>query len=273
MATTRREFIGVGAGLACGLPAAAQPTTDGIGCLDYGRSFICHKGESKASNAVRFWVESRTLLFDDQGRQTDVFYQCGSCKSERTFAAKDLFPEDNFDFMPIFGGGQVLVFRRRVGITPNYRSVYRVEQLWGEPILKLRAAEPATVLESWEKIREATDSGLPLVTQTEFRDEKTGLRAVIECPTKTMNIEPKRRIYQVDTGPVVYPDLSKRYDPPIDCLRLAFVVFNAPDFADFVIEQPTPVMHEGKEACKVYHYSGPFSVKAKNTVLAVGKHS
>ena len=68
-------------------------------------------------------------------------------------------------------------------------------------------------------------------------DEKTGLRAVIECPTKTMNIEPKRRLYQVDTGPVAYPDLSKLYDPPIDCLRLAFVAFNADCFVQMRIKR------------------------------------
>src|SRR5205823_14442066 len=101
--------------------------------------------------------------------------------------------------------------------------------------------------------------------------QKTGIRAGIESPTKTMNVEPKRKLYQVDTGPIAFPDLSKLYDPPIDCLRLAFIAFNASDFADFVVEQTTPVLQEDKEVAKVHHYSGPFSVKAKNVVLAVGK--
>lgn len=272
MSSTRREFIGLGAGLVCGSLVAQAAAPEGIRCLNYGRSFICHKGESAASNAVRFWVESRTTLFDDKN-QAHVFYQCGSCKSEHTFAAKDLFQKDNFDFMPIFGDGKVLIFRRKANLNPNYRSIRKVEEVWGVPIFKLHAADPVTELDTWEKIQAATDTGLPLVTQTELRDDKSGMRAVIECPTKTMNIETKRRQYQVDTGPVAYPDLSKPYDPPIDCLRLAFVAFNAPDFADFVVEQPTPVVRDGTELGKVHHYSGPFSVKAKNVVLAIGKLS
>ncbi len=36
------------------------------------------------------------------------------------------------------------------------------------------------------------------------------------------------------------------------------------------VEQPTPVVEDGKELCKVYHYSGPISLQAKNVVLAVG---
>jgi hypothetical protein len=74
----------------------------------------------------------------------------------------------------------------------------------------------------------------------------------------------------VDTGPVAFPDLSKRYEPRIDSLRLAFVAFNTPHFADFVIEQPTKVIEEQQEKCQIHHYSGPISLKAKNTLLAVG---
>ena len=78
-------------------------------------------------------------------------------------------------------------------------------------------------------------------------------------------------MYQVDTGPIAFPNLKLRCKPTIDCLRLAFIVFNTPHFADFVIEQPTNVTKDNNELCKVYHYSDPFSLKARNTVFAVGK--
>ena len=136
--------------------------------------------------------------------------------------------------------------------------------------MRLQEASAVTLLDTWEKIHAATAAALPIVTQTEIADAATGLRAVIECPTKTMNVNLPRQMYQVDTGPIVFADLSKIYQPQIDCLRLAFIAFNAPDFADFVVEQPTPVVEEGKELCKVYHYSQPFSMPAKNVLLALG---
>jgi hypothetical protein len=279
MRATRREFLGFGSGLVCSSAlaegpagnASAAPAEERIRCLDYGRSFLCHKGETAVSNAVRFWIESRTTLLDDRGKATHEFYQCASCKSEHTFAPKNLFIADNYDFLPIFGSGRVLVFRRTARLNPGYRTIRKVEEMWGVPILKLHPADPLTELDSWEKVRDATAAGLPLVTQTEITSAETGLRAIIECPAKTINIEPKRKLYQVDTGPVAYPDLAKVYDPPIDGLRLAFIAFNAPHFVDFVVEQPTPVVEDGKELCKIHHYSGPFSVPAKNVVLAVGK--
>ena len=61
---------------------------DGVDCLDYGLSFICNPA---TFNSVRFWLESRTTVFDDANKTSMVFYQCASCKSENTFGEKDLF--------------------------------------------------------------------------------------------------------------------------------------------------------------------------------------
>jgi len=235
--------------------------------LDYGRSFVCN---TAAMNAVRFWVESRTRLIDvEAGTETD-FLQCASCKSENTFAEKDLFKEDNYDFLPILGDGKWLVFRRTVGVSGNYRTVHPVDSMWGAPTLKLQEVTDGTVLDSWEALRDATAAAVPIVTQTEIWSPDKKLRAIIECPTKTMNVDLNGKRYQVDTGPVAYPDLTKDYPAHIDRLHLAFVAFNAPDFADWVVEQPTRVQADGPNTTETYHYAKPFSLPAKNRVIALG---
>lgn len=237
--------------------------------LDYGLSFICNPSPA---NSVRFWIESRTRITDPKRGTTTDYYQCASCKSEHTFAAKDLLHDDNYDFLPILGGEDLLIFRRHARLTPTYRQLYKAVDVWGAPNFKPREAEAVVVLDTWEKIAGATAAGVPIVTQTQIADEGTGLKATIECPTKTMNISIENRIYQVDTGPIALPDLRKRYEPEIDCLRLAFIVFNAPHFADFVVEQPTPVVGEnGGQLAEIYHFSKPISLPAKNRVLALGQ--
>ncbi|NLX99357.1 MAG: hypothetical protein GXY83_24735 [Rhodopirellula sp.] len=278
MTRTRRKFLQTGAAALAGSclagstlsngPALAGESAAGTNCLDYSRSFIF--GTAPFNN-VRFWVESRTTIFDDQGGTSTVYYQCASCKSENTFGEKDLFLADNYDFLPILGGGYWLIFRRPAQISDRHRTTRKAEEVWGEPRMLLHDVAEVTPLDTFEKIRDATAAGLPLVTQTEIRNEQTGLRAVIECPSKTMNISLDKNMYQVDTGPIAFPDLAKRCDPQIDCLSIAFIVFNAPHFADFIIEQPTPIIEDGQEKYKVYHFSSPFSLPAKNVVLAVGK--
>jgi hypothetical protein len=266
----RRTFLASGlaaasiAGSSSPVLAQEPARVDGLTCVDYGRSFICNTANF---NRVRFWVESRTILIDGETRTE--FYQCGSCKSENTFGEKDLLYADNYDFLPILGERHWLVFRRTARLNPNYRSIKKVEELWGPPLVKLREAKEVAVLDTWEKIRDLSAAAAPIISRTELADEQTGLKAIIEAPVKTLNISIDKSMYQVDTGPVGYPDLSQRFEPRVDCLKLAFVAFNASHFADFVVEQPTLVMEGEREKCQIHHYSSPFSKPAKNTLLAV----
>lgn len=238
-------------------------------CLDYGKSFVCNTGDM---NSVRMWIESRTIITDLKTGNATVYYQGGACKSEDTFAAKNLFYKDNYDFTPIFGDGKVLVFRRHVNERKNYRSIKTMAEMWGaDPIIKLPAPEVVTELDTWEKIQKATMSGVPIVTQTEIRNEETQLSALIECPCKTININNAKKLYQTDTGPVLLPDLTKRYDELMDSIRLAYIAFNVPDFADFVVEVATPVMESGKQVASVYHFSELLTFTTKNKLFALGK--
>lgn len=276
MSTTRRTFLTTVALTAAPFVVeplarhsavlAAEPGGLAMPPLDYGRSFL--RGTSSA-NSVRFWIESRTRIIDAQRNTTTDYYQCASCKSENTFGEKDLFYVDNYDFLPIFGGANLLVFRRKAWLNPDYRTTYAIDQLWNQPELLLREAASITELTDWPAIRDATRAGQPIITQTELTNEELGLRAIIECPSKTMNVSLDREMYQNDTGPIALPDLSQRYDREIDSLRLAFIAFNAPNFADFVVEDVTPVVEEGTERAKVYHYSQISSLPAKNRLFAL----
>lgn len=272
MRTDRRMFVATGMATAFSA-TASTPTArgddktpvliDNLPVLDYGRSFVCG---TASFNNVRFWVESRTLLLD--GDHRDEFWQFGSCKSENTFGEKDLFYADNYDFLPILGDdGHWLIFRRKNRITADYRMIKK--EVWGPANLKLKFGRKARVLDSFDAIRDATAAGTPLVSRTEIADESSGRKAIIEAPVKTINILPDRKLYQIDTGPIALPDVARRYEPPVDCLRLAYVAFNVAHFADFVIEQPTPVIEDGQERTRVFHYSNPISLPAKNSLIAV----
>ncbi|MBL8176894.1 MAG: hypothetical protein JNK48_19630 [Bryobacterales bacterium] len=220
--------------------------------LDYGRSFLQGKW---AENRVRFWVESRTRIIDGQGSGPVDYYQCASCKSENTFASKDLFHKDNYDFLPIFGPEDGVIFRRKAWLNSDYRQVRKASEMWEGQEYKLVRPKAARLLRTNREIREATHAGAPIVAQTEISDAETGLRAILEFPVKTMNIHDKRDMYQVDSGPVGFPDLRRRYRRRGESLSLAFVAFNSGGSADFVIEAPTPITENGREVSRVYHYS------------------
>ncbi|MEE2658924.1 MAG: hypothetical protein VX733_10495 [Candidatus Latescibacterota bacterium] len=230
--------------------------------LDYGRSFLIGNGPE---NEVRFWVESRTRLFDEHNHTVEDYLQAASCKSEYTFAERDLFVPDNYDFLPVFGPQWSIVYRRRASAGPGYREVRHSNQWWGGQQRHLIEAGSARLLEINEEVRAATYDQAPIVAQIEIANADTGLRAIIECPVKTMNTRRDGDLYQVDTGPVVLPDLTVRHERPVDGFKLAFVAFNASDFADFVAEVETPV----KDGVSVFHYSEIQSLVAVNRLYAV----
>lgn len=237
-----------------------------MNCLDYGRSFVCCNGPA---NAPQFWIESRCTLVDEGTGASEEFYQCASCKSEHTFAEKGLFQDPNYDFLPVFGRDDVAIFRRHAFCNENYVQYVKSGNIWGGPRFMVREAKGVREARDGTEIVRAALAGVPFVSRTEIREAR--MRAVIECPVKTMNVNEARGAYQVDTGPVLFPDLTRRYERPIESLRLAFVAFNAPDFADFVIEHPTPIVQDGRKVCEVHHFSRIVSLKAKNTVFIIGE--
>ena len=94
---------------------------------------------------------------------------------------------------------------------------------------------------------------------------------VIEYPIKTMNFMPKDNSYQIDTGPLLVPDFDLDEAAVIDRLEMAHVAFNhkAPDLAEFILRQPTAVTdEEGRELCRILHYSKVRVDSARNTLLA-----
>ena len=237
----------------------------GMTPLDYGRSFLIGKGRA---NEVRFWIESRTRIIDDREGICEDFYQTASCKSEHTFHEKDLFHRDNYDFLPIFSAGYGLIFRRHAYLSDRYRETLPYAEMFGGYDLHLVEGAVVRELPSNAAVREQTYRFAPLVSQTEIRNDDTGLRALIECPVKTMNTRREDNLYQVDTGPLAFPDLSARPGRLVDCLALAFVAFNTPHFADFVIEAPT-IVDPGHPGLQIRHFSKIVSLPARNRLFAV----
>lgn len=234
--------------------------------LDYGLSFLIGKAPW---NEVRFWIESRTRIIDEKTGKKEDYIQAGSCKSEDTFGSGDLFYDDNYDFIPIFGPEYGVIFRRTIYLNPKYKSCQHVSQMWEGQKYHLKEVKLFEELFTTEDIIKATKAFYPIVAQTEIQNKKTGLRAIIEYPVKTMNTCLEQNTYQVDTGPLAFPDLTQRYERYVDGISLAFIAFNKLHKADFILEVPTLITDKKKKLCKVHHYSLKIKLATKNRLYAL----
>jgi len=88
----------------------------------------------------------------------------------------------------------------------------------------------------------------------------------IEYPVKVVNASEREMFYQVDTGPVLVPDLEA-FDGThrISALRLAFMAHNTLGCTELLLNVPTKI----GVGFSVNHYSKVMKVRATNRMLAV----
>jgi hypothetical protein len=94
-----------------------------------------------------------------------------------------------------------------------------------------------------------------------IRIESDRYTADLEFPIKTMNANERDWVYQTDTGPVLFPDLTREPDGLLGGLDVAFVALNAPGWADFIVRTRTQLA----PGIDVYHYATPVRIDGVRT--------
>jgi len=234
--------------------------------IDFSRSFVTFVTPGRGNNA-RIQVECNCQLSDPSGATTQ-FLLVASCKSENTYAPDDLFMQPNYDFCCIFSDHDYQIIRTFPIVGPGGKETGVSAERFDEVKIHLTTVE-AEACEDNATIVAATLANRPLIGRTELCDERTGRRAVLEYPIKTMNVNDLQTIFQVDTGPVLYPDLAATAESPISCFELAYVAYSRFDRAEFILQLPTSAPEDGPPALVVPHYSAVRKQPARNTLWAL----
>lgn len=253
--------------------------------IDFSRSFltfridtekkppgtVSHKPPYSLNNA-RIQLECRCAITDKITGQSQQFVLGASCKTERVGVDHNIWTEPNADFAPIFSDDEFLNLKtysqagldvelypsgsgrqsdRQTGLLKDVFDSTRVDvvEITGE------------VLESSRSIVEATLANKRLNARTMIETKRYWV--ILDYPVKTMNANERDDVYQTDTGPVLFPDLSAEPENMLSRLELAFIAFNGPDWAEFLIRTPTSVSDD----IRVQHYSKPVRLDTKNEVI------
>ena len=232
---------------------------------DYAHSFVTFVTRGR-ENIARLQVESVCTLRDQASGTTTKYFFFASCKSEAVFVDRGLFSEDNYDFCGIFADEEFAIFRTRSTHTDGFRE----EGLWRDRFEDVRfhlEKVEGQALASNREIVQASLDHIPLIGQVEIGEG--ALQAVLEFPIKTMNANDIWDVYQVDTGPLAFPDFGADVDRHIERLSPAYVAYNAPDFAEFVVQQALPLVADGQEITRVTHYTKPLGIPARTQVIGI----
>jgi hypothetical protein len=215
-------------------------------------------------NYVRAPLECRCYLDGTE-------YVLGTeCKTEKVNVQRDIWMAPNAGYYPIASGAEYLRIKhwdrcdKGVMLDPPSRGpqpergIGKADDAFDFHRIDVQTAQ-AHQLTTSEAIVEAAMGNSPLVAHTEFTIDD-GTNVLLEYPVKSINVSNRDGYYQVDTGPVLFPK-----NGGIDGLQLAFVAHNAPDWAEFLVNEPTALTN----GISVHHYSNPVRVDARNRMFAI----
>ncbi len=254
---------------------------------DFGRSFIrwrldvekkppvtvSHKPPFTVNN-VRMPLECRAELTDLKTGQISEYGMGTACKSERVSVTEDIWDQPNSDMRAIASRDEFLICKQwdkcdkgvmlhpaSLGPQPERQVVNPAEVFDSSSLdVKMRSGKE---LNSVSEVVEALFSEKPIVSRTEYAND--AYRVMLEYPVKCVNFSERDNYWQVDTGPVLYADFSKGHKSLIEVFQLAFVAHNCPDWAEFIVNVPTPV----GDGISVHHYSKSERVDAKNSMIVI----
>jgi hypothetical protein len=229
------------------------------------------------ANSARIQLDARCTVTD--GGKTEEFVLITPCKSEIMYVPRDMWQIPNYDFCGIFSQREYTLLRTFAEHDPDRdkeRQTGDNADNFAEVKIDLRYFDNTRQLTTDAEVAEATWQNLALVARTSIEDGESGLSAVIEYPIKTMNVRDTSPMFQVDTGPVLFPDLAANVERPIERFSLAFAVYNTFDYVEFMVRTVTALTvnalsgtEEGQSAMQVMHYSRPVPMAARHEIFCV----
>ncbi|MAG36525.1 MAG: hypothetical protein CL878_09830 [Dehalococcoidia bacterium] len=232
---------------------------------DFANSYMTWFGPR---NNARIQLDAACTITNEASGQERTFYLIAPCRSESCYVDGQLFKMPNYEFCGIWSEDDFLTIRTH-WVSERDNRVYGVNrEHWEEMHLDIRHFDQAEELPDRAEIVAATFANRPLIARTELRDETSRQRAVLEYPVKTMNVLPDPPQFQVDTGPLIVPDFGSTAEHLIECLQMAYVVYQDFAQAEFILRQPVVVPSAEQPATETTDYSVIQTVPARNAILA-----
>lgn len=226
-------------------------------------------GHMPWGNAARILIDARCTMLDREGNLADELYLIAPCRTEWMYRETELIQNPSGEYRQIFSEPHAL--QRSVG-----KSISEAGPIshgpatstsgfdWIRFTITSKSSRP---LATDREVVDATIANVPIVAKTSF--ESNGLKAILEYPVRTMNYHEERVRFQVDTGPIIFPDLDSDAERLIDRCYLAHTVYNTFTYAEFIGKQPTPLIVDDREVASIYHYSFYKNLNVANELFAL----
>lgn len=240
-----------------------------IDLCDYANSYLTFTVPN-GENTARIQLDARCEVTGPDG--TEEYYLITPCKGEKMYIERELWQMPNFDFCGIWSHDEYSILRtyaEHKADRAQEKDTGRIADRFEEVKIDVRPLTNVRELKTDAEVADATWANLALIARTHLTDEASGQTAVMEYPIKTMNVRAQSPQFQVDTGPVLWPDFKSASPHAIERLAMAFSVYNTYDYAEFIVRRPTPLIVDGREVAQVMHYSESVPTAARHELFCV----
>lgn len=236
---------------------------------------VSHKPPTTLNNA-RLQLEARCRITDRETGISTRYVRSASCKTERVGVERDIWLNPNGDMnmtlsdedyldvkaWDVVNKGAIKLYPPSRGTQPE-RQIGKIADAFDSTKISLHMVE-GEELKTTDEIIEATLAGDLLIGQIEFSALER-YDVVLDFPIKIINVSQRDQHYQTDTGPIIFPDFSLEFDHIMETFHWAYVAFNTPDWAEFIVEVPTPLTDD----ISVHHYSKPVRLDTVNRIFRI----
>lgn len=213
--------------------------------------------------------------FTEVGSGAKSSYLLGaSCKTEQVNVDRDIWHHPNADFCMVAGDKQFLGLKRwdktekgimrhppSLGVQPE-RQVEEAEDAFTHYAVEIRKTAGRAITDI-EELISILEAGGAIVSRTEI--QTAGWHCALEYPVKTINYSTRERYYQVDTGPVLFPDPDSGFSDFPGSFHLAYVAHNHPAWTEFLLCVPTPLTPD----ISVHHFEKSVRMECHNSMIAI----
>jgi len=224
-------------------------------------------GHMPWGNSVRIQIDALCTITDQSTGESENFYLIAPCRKEWMYRDRELIMDPGAEYRVIFSRDRqldVAMSIRGQGDRPIPATTVAFTSLEFE-----LSTAAANQLQTDLDVVPASAGRASIVARTEITNAKRGLTALLEYPIRTMNYHPERQRFQVDTGPLLFPDLSIETDQLIECCKLAHTVYNTFDYAEFVCRSLTPLIGDNPAEVSLFHYSAIHRLAVRHTLFAL----
>ena len=212
------------------------------------------------NKAVRILIDSRCEIIDKQTGVSEWYYLITPCRTEWMYRDDVLWQDDpNLEFVGIFSemyskSGQVRV-PNKSKLQQYMNAVQKTSDVLIDFHTNLSFYKTINELPNDSDVIQATLDLQPLIATTEIESLDGKSKVIIEYPIKTMNFVEEKERFQVDTGPLLFPDFDIDSIYEIEKLQLAFVCYNNRNVAEFVARVPTTIETTSHNTIETMEYS------------------